>query len=134
VPRNNFPVTNRHIDESILVTDIYPISQADAGSISSQAGSLPPTTQERTPWRTVGAGVASLAPPVGIGVLHPVLGEILAVIEVMVVLTVIGTALFGSSALSERAFRLLRWLGNRPEPPESTSHHLDGVSGSTGSG
>jgi hypothetical protein len=65
----------------------------------------------------VGTGVASLGTPVGIGVLHPVLGEVIAVIEVVVVLTIIGTALFGSPALSERAFRLLRWIGNRPEPP-----------------
>ena len=27
-----------------------------------------------------------------------------------------GTALFGSRALSERTFRLLRWIANRPEP------------------
>lgn len=117
MPRNNFPVTNRHINEPILVTDIYPTSQADAGSTSSQAGSLPTTTQERTLWRTMGAGVASLAAPVGIGVLHLVFGEVIAVIEVIVVLTIIGMALDGSPALSERAFRLLRWIGNRPEPP-----------------
>jgi hypothetical protein len=76
----------------------------------------------------MGARVASLATPVGIGVLHPVLGEVIAVIEVAVILTIIGTALFGSMALSERAFRLLRWIGNRPEPPASTSHHLGGAS------
>jgi hypothetical protein len=40
----------------------------------------------------------------------------------VVMLTIIGTALFGNSALSERAFRLLRWLGNRAEPPGPTSH------------
>jgi hypothetical protein len=34
-----------------------------------------------------------------------------------VALTVIAVALFGSKALSERAFRLLRWFGNHPEPP-----------------
>ena len=28
--------------------------------------------------------------------------------------SIIGTALFGSPALSERAFRLLRWIRNRP--------------------
>ena len=71
------------------------------------------------PWRTAGLGIASLGTPVGIGVLHPMLGEVIAVIEVAAMLTIIGTALFGSSALSERAFRLLRWLGNRPEPPSS---------------
>ena len=48
--------------------------------------------------------------------LHPVLGQVIAVSEAVVVLTIIGTALFGSQTLSERAFRLLRWLGNRPEP------------------
>jgi hypothetical protein len=42
----------------------------------------------------------------------------MAVIEFVVLLLIVpGTALFGSKILSERAFRLLRWLGNRPEPP-----------------
>ena len=38
------------------------------------------------------------------------------VAELVVALTVVITALFGSQALSERAFRLLRWIANRPEP------------------
>jgi hypothetical protein len=38
-------------------------------------------------------------------------------VGLVVALTVIAVALFGSQALSERAFRLLRWFGNRPEPP-----------------
>jgi hypothetical protein len=49
--------------------------------------------------------------------LNPLLGEVIAITEIVVALTVIGVALFGSQALSERAFRLLRWFGNRPEPP-----------------
>ena len=61
-------------------------------------------------------GIVSLGAPVGIGVLHPLLGELIATVDVVVVLTIIGTALFGSQALSERAFRLLRWIGNRSEP------------------
>jgi hypothetical protein len=65
----------------------------------------------------MGVSAASLGTPVGIGILHPMLGEVIAGIEVAAMLVIIGTALFGSSALSERAFRLLRWLGNRPEPP-----------------
>jgi hypothetical protein len=134
MPRNSFPVANRHIDEPILVTDIHPISQADAGSASSHAGSLPLTIRERTPWRPVATGVASLGIPVGIGMLHPVLGEALTVIEIAVVLTIIGTALFGNLVLSERAFRLLRWLGNRPEPPEPISQHLGGTPGGVGPG
>jgi hypothetical protein len=54
---------------------------------------------------------------VGIGMLHPLLGEVIAITEIVVALTVIAVALFGSKTLSERAFRLLRWFGNRPEPP-----------------
>jgi hypothetical protein len=65
----------------------------------------------------VGAGITVLGTPVGIGMLHPALGEIIAAIEVMMMLTIFGTALFGSPVLTERAFRLLRWIGNRPEPP-----------------
>ena len=49
--------------------------------------------------------------------LHPLLGGVIAITEIAVVLTVIAVALFGSKTLSERAFRLLRWFGNRPEPP-----------------
>ena len=81
------------------------------------SSALPSARRERVPWRSVGAGVTALGTPAGIGVLHPMLGEAIAIIEVVVVLAIIGTALFGSPALSERAFRLLRWIGNRPEPP-----------------
>jgi hypothetical protein len=38
-----------------------------------------------------------------------------AVIEIVVVLTIIATALLGSQAMSERAFPSC-WFGNRPEP------------------
>ena len=62
-----------------------------------------------------------LATPVSIGMLHPLLGGVIALIEVAVALTVIGTALFGSPALSERAFRLLRWIRNQPEPRSPAS-------------
>jgi hypothetical protein len=54
---------------------------------------------------------------VGIGIVNPLLGEVIAITEIVVALTVIAVALFASQALSERAFRLLRWFGNRPEPP-----------------
>jgi hypothetical protein len=53
----------------------------------------------------------------GIGILSHLLGEIIATAEVLVALTIIAVALFGSEVLSERAFRILRWFGNRPEPP-----------------
>jgi hypothetical protein len=54
------------------------------------------------------------------------LGEIVAIIELVVVLTIIGAALFGSLDLSDRAFRLLRWIGNRPEPPVPEPRGADG--------
>jgi hypothetical protein len=85
--------------------------------VPSPHGDGPRSTPPHVRWRPVGAGFASLVTPFGIGVLHHVLGEVLATIEMAVALTIIGTALFGSSTLSERAFRLLRWIGNRPEPP-----------------
>lgn len=69
------------------------------------------------PWRTAGIGLTSLGTPIGIGLADPLLGSVRLVIELAVALTITGTALFGSQALSERAFRLLRWIGNRPEPP-----------------
>jgi hypothetical protein len=71
--------------------------------------------------RPLGVGMTSAGIPAGIGALHPLFGEILAGAELAVILavtlTVIGTLLYGSDVLSERAFRLLRWIANRPEPP-----------------
>jgi hypothetical protein len=40
------------------------------------------------------------------------------VVEVMAMLIIIGTALFGTQMRSERAFRFLRWIANQPESPE----------------
>jgi hypothetical protein len=73
--------------------------------------------RERLSWRMLAMSAGSIGSPICIGVLHPLLGELVAAIEVAVMLTVIGTALFASELLSERAFRLLRWIANRPEPP-----------------
>jgi hypothetical protein len=76
-----------------------------------------PPGRGRTPWRPAVVGATALGTPAAVSILHPVLGEAIPIIEVAGMLTVIAVALFGSQALSERAFRLLRWLGNRPEPP-----------------
>jgi hypothetical protein len=59
----------------------------------------------------------SIGTPLGAAVLRPLLGEVMMAVELSAFLTVLGTALFGSETLSERAFRLLRCLGNRSEPP-----------------
>jgi hypothetical protein len=129
MPRKSFPISNRRI----LITDIHPTCQADVGSTSGQTDSPPKALRERALWRPTGVGVTSLGAPIGIGMLHPGLGEVLSVIEIVAVLTIIGTALFGNLVLSERAFRLLRWLWNRPEPPSpspSTSEASRGASSS----
>jgi hypothetical protein len=76
-----------------------------------------PPARERVTWRSAVTGTASLSTPVAIGMFNSLLGEIIAVTEVAMVITVIAVALFGSKTLSERAFRLLRWLSNRAEPP-----------------
>jgi hypothetical protein len=81
------------------------------------AGNDTPSTGKRAPWRSVGTAAASAGAPAAIAVLHPLTGAAIAIIEMAVALTIIGTALFGSRELSERAFRLLRWIGSRPEPP-----------------
>jgi hypothetical protein len=64
-----------------------------------------------------GIGLTSIGAPIGIGVADPLLGVTALAIELAVALAIVGTALFGSQVLSERAFRLLRWIANRPEPP-----------------
>lgn len=81
------------------------------------AGQAAATPGGRLAWRTAGIGLTSLGAPIGIGAADPLIGTMALVIELAVALTIIGTALFGSPALSERAFRLLRWIANRPEPP-----------------
>jgi hypothetical protein len=88
-----------------------------AGAVNYCLAGASPSVRERVPWRPAVTGATSLGTPLGIGMLHPLLGEVIAIAEIVVVLTVIAVALFGSRALSERAFRLLRWFGNRPEPP-----------------
>jgi hypothetical protein len=74
-----------------------------------------PAKRERG-WHPVAVSAGTLGPPIGLGILHPVVGEVFVGAELAVLFTIIGTTLFGSRILSERAFRLLRWLGNRPEP------------------
>jgi hypothetical protein len=66
-----------------------------------------------------GLGVASGEGAVGY--LHPAVGMSLAIADaavmIVIILTMIGTAIFGSDRACERVFRQLRWLANRPEPP-----------------
>jgi hypothetical protein len=76
------------------------------------------------PWRPIGAAATSIGVPVGIGLLHPALGAAVFLVELAVSLIILGTALFGAKEYSERAFRLLRWFANHPEPdapPDTTT-------------
>lgn len=67
--------------------------------------------------RSTVTGVTAVGIPAVSEVLHPVLGEIVIIVELVLALTIIVMVLFGSSDARERAFRLLRWIDNRPEPP-----------------
>ena len=68
------------------------------------------------PWRPIGTAVTSVGAPVGIGLLHPALGATVFLTGLAVGLIILGAALFGAKEYSERAFRLLRWIADRPEP------------------
>jgi hypothetical protein len=102
-----------------------PPAVPDAGQ---EAGAGPARPGGRVPWRAAGLGLTSLGTPAGIGVAAPLLGQVAIGVELAVALTVVGTALFASQALSERAFRLLRWIANRPEPPGPAAPAAEGTS------
>lgn len=71
----------------------------------------------RAAWvRAAGVGAVGLGVPALAWSVHAALGVTLVVFEALVAVVVVGAALFGSEVISERAFRLLRWLSNRPEP------------------
>lgn len=83
-----------------------------------------PAERKLIPWKPIGAAVTSIGAPAGIGLLHPALGAAVFLTELAVSLIILGTALFGAKEYSERAFRMLRWIANRPEPaapPVSTA-------------
>ena len=101
------------------------VSSPEGGS--GQVGSMDTastTKAAHVPWRPVGTSLISAGVPTAIGMVHPFIGVGMAIVELALALTVIGTALFGSPELSERAFRLLRWIANRPEPA-SPAERLD---------
>jgi hypothetical protein len=56
---------------------------------------------------------------------HPVLQMILVASDVglptLLAMALFAIILFGSEARQERAFRLLRWIGDKPEPPNPAS-------------
>jgi hypothetical protein len=75
-----------------------------------------------TSWRALGTGAGVLGSEGLTAYLHPALGEGLAVVDIVVPLilaiVLLVAILHGSRETCERAFRLLRWIANRPEPPK----------------
>lgn len=70
----------------------------------------------RLPWRALGLGSSAIGGIAAAYYLHPLVGLAIVICETAVATITIATALFGSATTSDRAFRLLRWLANRPEP------------------
>jgi hypothetical protein len=72
-------------------------------------------------WK-LGAGASALGAEGTVVYLNHVLGVALVVIDVLipvaVALILLAAILRGSKETCERVFRLLRWIANRPEPPE----------------
>ena len=78
---------------------------------------------------------ASLGAEASLAYFSRTLGAIVTLTEVagttVIVLVLLGVVLFGSKDTCERAFRLMRWAANRPEPPplleiqatETTTRH-----------
>ncbi|MDH2426455.1 hypothetical protein [Sphaerisporangium sp. TRM90804] len=66
--------------------------------------------------RYTALAAAVIAPAAGLAI-HPVIGIMLTAAPATVVACVLTTALYGSDRLSKRAFRLLRLVTNRSEPP-----------------
>ena len=73
------------------------------------------------PGRRAAAVLAVAGVPAAVWALQPVLGLLLIGLQSLIAVTVVAVALFGSDRLSERAFRLLRWVADRPEPLRRTS-------------
>jgi hypothetical protein len=78
------------------------------------------------PWRVLGlcspavGGIAAVYDPHPLAGLIIVIGGVsVAVIVIVTTVIIIAAALFGSATTSDRAFRLLRWLANCPEPQVS---------------
>jgi len=67
-----------------------------------------------------GVSAGAFGAPAAAWLVTPLLGAMVVGSELAVVLIVVFTALFGSSEISDRAFRLLRWAWNRSEPSPGT--------------
>jgi hypothetical protein len=97
------------------------------------AESANPTSQlshMQASWGSRWIGVGAIGAPIAASCLHPLIGLILIALQVAMIMTIFGAALFGTPTISARAFRLLRWLAGRSEPacpaPSPTATGSDG--------
>lgn len=98
----------------LLVLALYPVEAAPM-KIPRKSSAIPSQS-----WRSLGLKTGAIGTPVGVGYLNPILGQALTITGAVLLVIVLIAALFGSKAISERAFRLLRWTANRPEPSGPT--------------
>lgn len=112
----DWPIRLKPLEPTVTVTPLIPSPPTEQGIVQETAAG-PPPLGIRGSWRAVGIGLTSCGTPVGVAVASHLLAVIVIAIELTVALTIASTALFGSEVLSERAFRLLRWATNCPEPP-----------------
>ena len=70
----------------------------------------------RLPWRALGLGSSTIGGVASVYYWHPLVGLVIVSCETAIATITFAAALFGSEITSERAFRLLRWVANRPEP------------------
>ena len=83
---------------------------------AAHAGKAARCSTSRLPWRALGLRSSAIGGIAAVCYSYPLLSlAIIICVASVGVITVI-TALFGSATMSDRAFRLLRWFTNRPEP------------------
>lgn len=70
----------------------------------------------RFPEARFGLAATLLGVPTAVALLDPAIAVVLFTAELAVVVVAFLTALFAPEAVSERAFRLLRWMTGNPEP------------------
>ena len=93
---------------------------------------MPPNSPGRSgALARLGAAAGALAIEGTANWLHPALGAALAAADVIipaVIAIILLTAILrGSTETCERAFRLLRWIAGRPEPPAPPAERPHGM-------
>jgi hypothetical protein len=93
-----------------------PCERCSIARRAAPVGKPAPSSTNRLPWRALGLGSSAIGGIAAAYYSHPVVGLAIIICGACVAAVTIITALFGSATTSDRAFRLLRWFTNRPEP------------------